>query len=162
MYFQWLYICDCPMFRVSTLITFKMWFAAILTSQHSGISAVESDLQNPALKSLESIALHKAKPSAKGKIKEYGIGALLLPSSSQQNHELMIDHISIMKLPAFWCIRQDQCLNLPGLAKWLQKLSRDVCSYPKTGSVCRDRVTVHKKHHSRGVKTVSYWSLVLH
>lgn len=52
---------------------FKMWFAVILTSQHSGISAVEFDLQNPALKSLESIALHKAKPAAvsllRGKLK---------------------------------------------------------------------------------------------
>lgn len=60
--------------------------------------------------------------AAKGKIEEYGIGALLLPSSSRQNHELTIDHISIMKLSAFWCISQDQCLDLSGLVKWIQEL----------------------------------------
>lgn len=140
----------CSYSDVSTLWNFSSWIWP--TEPCTQIPWIDSTAQSKAFCSV----------AAKGKIKEYGIGALLLPSSSQQNHELMIDHISIMKLPAFWCIRQDQCLNLPGLAKWLQKLSRDVCSYPKTGSVCRDRVTVHKKHHSRGVKTVSYWSLVLH
>lgn len=50
-----------------------MWFAVFLTSQHSGIPAIEFDLQNPALKSFESIGLNKAKPAVvfllKGKLK---------------------------------------------------------------------------------------------
>lgn len=86
--------------------------------------------------------------SAKGKIEEYGVGALLLPSSSLQNHELTIDHISIMKLPAFWCISQDQCLNLSGLAKCagtVQEMSALILSYilyVEIGSLCARNTTL--------------------
>lgn len=80
-----------------------MLFAVFWACQHSGISAIEFDLLNPARKSLESITSHKAKSCcsfvARVKIEEWVIGALLLPSSPWQNHELMIDHI--MKLSAF-------------------------------------------------------------
>lgn len=48
------------MFRASTLILFKMLFA-VFGHLNIGISANEFDLLNPARKSLELIAPHKAK-----------------------------------------------------------------------------------------------------
>lgn len=78
-----------------------MWFAGFLTAQHSGISAVESDLEDPALKSTESIMLHKAKLAmecslAEVKIEVYSTGPLL-QSSSLQIHGLTLDQVIIMK-----------------------------------------------------------------
>lgn len=91
------------MFRVSTLIMFKIWFAVFLTSQHSGISAIKPCTQ---ILWIDRTTQSKAccSVTAKGKIEKHGSGALLLPSSSRQNHEPTTDHINIMKLSPFWSL----------------------------------------------------------
>lgn len=130
------------MFRVNTLIMFKIWFAVFLTSQHSWISAIK-----PCTKILWINRTTQSKAccsvTAKGKIEKHGIGALLLPSSSMQNHEPTIDHISIMKLSPFWSI-SPRPMSQPfrsskmdtGIVEEMPVLILSQAAYTETGYRC--------------------------
>lgn len=111
-----------------------MWFAVFLTSQLSGISAIEFDLQNPAHKSLESIARHAAKPAVmlllKGKLKRT---VLVLFCYQVHRGKILSSWWTHMCSETFGIliISQDHCLDLSGLVKQVQELWKRCLFLPR-------------------------------